>query len=1295
MRLTNQKGEKGHRVSRLKRGLTLVVICLGLFLPIVTVFGAELFNLDGLKAECSDRSWSATKSYEISGSIAGTKSFLWDKSNNTSLTFTNSTQYKGKLTFKYTATAGNGDNADIKIDGSTVVGKGQTVTEKTFTKEEWTAGAALKIELASGKGTTSISSIKITDISFAPEVEVTLTFKRPQGEDGADTVNGSYAVVGADGVSTTVDANTSPAGLSKTQLATEQYKLIANPMTGYKLRGWYSEGKKTFLSTAINFERTFGANDTIYPVFIPVDAPVWEVGTEWFTDLHKALDYAKSNDNKLITLILNGTLQPGTYEVESGYTLLIPMDELKTNYTKDNYCDKDGGGIVFNDYSKPSDYRVLKMAGGAVINVKSGGALNVAGRFSAQGTGSGSKNGTPTGPHGRIDMCSGSQVNVNSGGNLYAFGYITGDNNTSDKTKGIVTVESGGLVHECFQIRDFRGGTATSSMLNNDDRVFPFYQYYVQNIEVPLTVYAGAMEHVYSGIYMSKKTAGITVEMKTPTGQVPFIGNADAGLFRISSGYITRTYKSAEDRVYYDVHGEVSLGQINLTISSANVKSGAYVLPIYENIELSLHNSTATVQQELALLPGVKFSIDEDSKFVINSSYNCYVYDKTQWQDSYYYSGVQRLPYTAATMGKRTQKDSATIDVNGEVQVSGGFYTTADGANIISSNRMGRVIYNTAVLAESKQPKLSRAVQSSTKITYSSITITSARLRNDITNPQYTDTTGTAAGTTYVYMEDRWGKPIEITFDPGTGGTGTLEPISTVIGKEIQLPTKDDASAKLTRAGYRITGWNTAADGSGTPYDLGALKSFDDNVTLYAQWVIAGYKLKFLKGADAATGKMPDQSFESEAESVTLNACAFAYEKYAFSGWVDQDGKTYRDQEVIARENLPTKDLTLTAQWVRVGYTITYKNGGGYGEDTTQDYDVRYKFTLKKGNYTRMNYKFIGWSETNGAGVATYKDEQIIPAGSLAKDVTLYAVWQELPVVTFDYNYDDAAPGSHSVHVTQTYEVTMEKPSRDRYRFDGWAKTRDGEVEFTAEQECIFKESITLYARWTREVTITFKANDADATPTTDHIVYGYEGENVTMPDATLFSHKYYELLGWDADSTKTANPTYTFGQVIQTPTEDMTLYAIWRHPAYDITITWEPLKFNYIRTYKWNPNALKYEQIENSWRNENQAGVLVTSGAGVEIINKSQDPLSRVSATVTYVPKEGFASYLMQYGTSAGVFNNTLGEGDRAYKTGVLSCNGVASQKIYLMLGNQPDKALDKAIVGTVNVSFQREPKI
>ena len=67
-----------------------------------------------------------------------------------------------------------------------------------------------------------------------------------------------------------------------------------------------------------------------------------------------------------------------------------------------------------------------------------------------------------------------------------------------------------------------------------------------------------------------------------------------------------------------------------------------------------------------------------------------------------------------------------------------------------------------------------------------------------------------------------------VNFDPN-GGTGSM------------AAQYDDTATALTanafvRSGYNFTGWNTAANGTGTPYANGAISPFNADDTLYAQW---------------------------------------------------------------------------------------------------------------------------------------------------------------------------------------------------------------------------------------------------------------------------------------------------------------------------------------------------------------------------------------------------------------------------------------------------------------------------
>ena len=67
----------------------------------------------------------------------------------------------------------------------------------------------------------------------------------------------------------------------------------------------------------------------------------------------------------------------------------------------------------------------------------------------------------PTGAYGQIKMNSGSQITVENGCNLYAWGYVTGSGN--------VRITSGATVYECFQVTDWRGGSATVKFVTPAD----------------------------------------------------------------------------------------------------------------------------------------------------------------------------------------------------------------------------------------------------------------------------------------------------------------------------------------------------------------------------------------------------------------------------------------------------------------------------------------------------------------------------------------------------------------------------------------------------------------------------------------------------------------------------------------------------------------------------------------------------------------------------------------------------------------------------------------------------------
>lgn len=86
------------------------------------------------------------------------------------------------------------------------------------------------------------------------------------------------------------------------------------------------------------------------------------------------------------------------------------------------------------------------------------------------------------------------------------------------------------------------------------------------------------------------------------------------------------------------------------------------------------------------------------------------------------------------------------------------------------------------------------------------------------------------------------------------GGTGTTS--ATTTSTTAASATLTVASNSYSRSGYVFTGWNTAADGSGTSYSPGnslTLTSPTISVTLYAQWTTATPAPVWSNGIDAWT----------------------------------------------------------------------------------------------------------------------------------------------------------------------------------------------------------------------------------------------------------------------------------------------------------------------------------------------------------------------------------------------------------------------------------------------------------
>ena len=419
------------------------------------------------------------------------------------------------------------------------------------------------------------------------------------------------------------------------------------------------------------------------------------------------------------------------------------------------------------------------------------------------------------GDYGYIKMADNSSITVKNGGNLYAWGFISGS--------GSVLAESGATVYEFYQIADFRGGSASSSMGHG---VFPFSQYFVQNIEVPLTLNAGANEQVYSGVYAMKSTY---------TTAINFIG--DTGMFKVESGSFTKDYDEKTDRLVFTVNGEAALNTLSLTLAGMDVNSASYVLPITNNITINIQSGNVTINQTAALLAGVEVNIAEGAGLTVANEKNIYFYDSDEWNSDNFVWGPCKFKSVAYAPGKaynRSDNDlvDAKMDVNGSVTAIGAIYTTKGGADICSSNGTGKYIQQGAPGTENKTYQYN--ANGNNAVT---IPITPAKLHN--LDGTYTETKTAKAGDTINYVNGVWGgeAPAELTVTFEANGSAEY-PVEGTMPSQTVTAKKDTAlnANTFTREGYNFLNWNTAADGTGDSYADGATVNLTENTILYAQW---------------------------------------------------------------------------------------------------------------------------------------------------------------------------------------------------------------------------------------------------------------------------------------------------------------------------------------------------------------------------------------------------------------------------------------------------------------------------
>ena len=292
-------------------------------------------------------------------------------------------------------------------------------------------------------------------------------------------------------------------------------------------------------------------------------------------------------------------------------------------------------------------------------------------------------------------------------------------------------------------------------------------------------------------------------------------------------------------------------------------------------------------------------------------------------------------------------------------------------------------------------------------------------------------------------------------------------------------------TGSLEKTDYSFSGWNTAADGSGTSYAAGATFTITANTTLYAQWIagcdeqtlskvvltsasagtVTGYNGNEYAGSAVIGGLGSGQAATINGQSVTgykLNSSGTAILFATLAKGTFQVGDKVKITITKINDNYEYPEIG-----AKTGMDIYYGTNKDDAALLTTLSDVTvagvYEYELTAADVTTIG---------NKKGIGVFR------ASSRAQNHYVYSVeitgcrdWTTYNV-TYNGNGNDggAVPtdaNSYLYNATATVLGNTGSLTKSLYRFNGWNTSADGSgTSYAAGATFNIQANTTLYAQW-------------------------------------------------------------------------------------------------------------------------------------------------------------------------------------------------------------------------------------
>jgi uncharacterized repeat protein (TIGR02543 family) len=424
----------------------------------------------------------------------------------------------------------------------------------------------------------------------------------------------------------------------------------------------------------------------------------------------------------------------------------------------------------------------------------------------------------------------------------------------------------------------------------------------------------------------------------------------------------------------------------------------------------------------------------------------------------------------------------------------------------------------------------------------------------------------TIAGNIILYAQWSRNKTFTVTYDGNSSSSGSV-PIDENVYESGNIVIVKANTGNLTRDGYKFTGWNISANGTGSAFTPNSeLKIDTRNVILYAIWTkvtTVTFSITY-NGNGNTSGSVPvDNTVYTFGSNAIILAKSGSFTKlgFTFAGWSTEPAGLV-DSILMPRDQIKiTGNINLYAVWTNKStYKVVYKsNGSTSGAEPYDDnvYLPGASVTVlgNTGNLKKTNFTFVGWNtKSDGSGV-DYTESATFPKN--AKDDTLYANWSANTTYSIIYNRNNATSGSvpfdgnsYEPGVLVILKTNSGRLSIAGYTFEGWNTLADGKgLSFSEGDSMVMPaQNIMLYAQWKLipTYTVTYNGNGNTSGTVPVDVTNYQSGVPITVKSNTGgLAKNSMNFNGWNT-SADGSGIIYQVGSSFTMGNSSIILYAMW-----------------------------------------------------------------------------------------------------------------------------------------------------